>query len=164
MKQEIANESVACEMAEDIRDSITSENSEDTEDIRNEVSVESENEVFDHKGFTEEKDYAKMLEEDLAEIKREFPELPENFSVTDIKDPLRFGALRDLGLSAKEAYLAVGGKAFASDNRSHLRATAPRAAHTGISEIPRSEMRIARSVFSDMSEGELEKLYRRVSS
>ncbi len=108
--------------------------------------------------------YAELLEEDLAEIKREFPELPENLSITDIKDPLRFGALRDLGLTPTEAYLAVGGRAHVRDNRAHLTATVPRTAQSRTADIPRSELKIARTVFSDMSEAELEKLYRRVLS
>ena len=109
-------------------------------------------------------DYAEILKNDLTELKEEFPELGENFDIPDLKDPLRFGALRDLGLSAKEAYLATGGARKVYDNRAHLTVSVPRNAVTPKQSIPRAELNIVRDVLGDISDEELERLYRKVNS
>lgn len=110
------------------------------------------------------RDYEQLIREDIRTLLKEFPELPENFEISELNNPVRFGALRDLGLSAKEAFLATGGaKRKAQDNRAHLTASVPRGAVSSLSPIPRGELNIARQLFSDMSEGELERLYRKVS-
>ena len=52
-------------------------------------------------------DYAAIAEEDLRILKEEFPELYGASDITELDDPLRYAALRDLGLSPREAYLAT---------------------------------------------------------
>lgn len=114
-------------------------------------------------GETLEVDYAALATEDIATLKREFPEIGESFDLSRLADPMRYGALRDLGLSPREAYLASGGRRVSYDNRSHLKGTVPRGARSSLPEIPRSELSIAREIFSDVSEKELERLYRKVT-
>ena len=75
-------------------------------------------------------DYAAVLDADMAELRAEFPELEELKDIYDLANPVRFGALRDLGLTAKEAYLASGGKRTVYDNRRHLTASVPRTARS----------------------------------
>lgn len=108
-------------------------------------------------------DYAKRLDEDLAQIREQFPSLHGIRDVTDLKDPLRFGALRDLGLTAKEAYLASGGKKRSYDNRTHLISSVPGGARSAVDGISRVELDMARDIFGSMSEGEIQKLYRKVT-
>ena len=107
-------------------------------------------------------DYAKRLDEDLAQIREQFPSLHGLRDVTDLKDPLRFGALRDLGLSAKEAFLASGGAKAGYDNRTHLTASVPKRASNGI-EMTRKEYEVVKDLFSHLSDSEIKKLYQRAT-
>ena len=107
-------------------------------------------------------DYSKIVEEDLRTLKSEFPELSSMRDIYELKNPIRYGALRDLGLTAKEAYLASGGRRTVSDNRAHLHSSVPKSAISPLGEIPRKELEMARELFSDLSDGEIQKLYRKV--
>lgn len=40
------------------------------------------------------------LSEDIEELRRDFPELRDIESVTELSNPIRYAALRDIGLSA----------------------------------------------------------------
>ena len=107
-------------------------------------------------------DYAALVLEDMKELASEFKEM-QGSGISDLKNPSRYGALRELGLTPREAYLASGGRAASIDNRAHLVSTLPRRRSDGTAlEIPREELAIARSVLSDMSDSELRALYRRV--
>ncbi len=106
-------------------------------------------------------EYGRRAEEDARELRAMFPELSALSDIAALPDPIRFAELRDLGLSAREAYLATsGGKR--QDNRAHLRSAYPSPAHTpaGMSD---DEMRRARELFSDLSDTEIRKLYKRIS-
>ncbi len=107
-------------------------------------------------------DYSKIVEEDLRTLKSEFPELSSMRDIYELKNPIRYGALRDLGLTAKEAYLASGGRRTVSDNRAHLHSSVPKSATSPLGEIPRKELEIARELFSDLCDSEIQKLYRKV--
>lgn len=106
-------------------------------------------------------DYAKIIEEDLATLKAQFPELSDIEQITDLNNPLRYAALRDLGLTAEEAYLATA-KRVARDTRAHLRSARGRNAgsSTGMSY---SELATVRELFPGKNDAELERLYKRVS-
>ena len=107
--------------------------------------------------------YGELLREDEETLIKSFPNLSESFKITDLKDPIRYGALRDMGLSPKEAYLATGGILKPRDNRAHLTLSVSGSAAKKSADIPRSELKIAREIFSDMSESDLQRLYRKVS-
>ena len=107
-------------------------------------------------------DYAALVETDMAELTEEFSS-DRPIKITDLKDPLRYGALRDLGLSPKEAYLASGGKMEKQDNKAHLFSTVPTKISSRFSEMPRAELYAARELFSDMSDGEIRNLYKKVT-
>ena len=106
---------------------------------------------------------------DKASLISDMNELSEQFSdgagikITDLKNPLRYGALRDLGLTPKEAYLASGGRKEKTDNRSHLSSSVPRKMASPFSEIPRAELDAARELFADMSDSEIRNLYKKVT-
>lgn len=107
-------------------------------------------------------DYSEIAAKDLSELKALFPELGEIRDLTEIKNPLRYAALRDLGLSAEEAYLATNAQRRAYDTRAHLTSTVPVGATTAI-EMPRSDYDMARELFGELSDTEIRKLYRKVT-
>ena len=114
-------------------------------------------------GESEAPDYARMVEEDLSALRAAFPELSTLTDISELKNPVRFGALRELGLSAEEAYLATGGRRRTPDNRAHLKSSVPRGAGGGTGTIPRSELEMARAIFGDMSDREIQNLYNKVT-
>lgn len=111
---------------------------------------------------TESADYAELLRSDMNELTKEFS-ANETIKITDLKNPIRYGALRDLGLSPKEAYLASGGRKERVDNRAHLSSSVPRKMAASFSEIPKAELDTAREIFTDMSDSEIKNLYRKVT-
>lgn len=112
---------------------------------------------------SEEPDYESIIAEDLAALKSEFPELGGIDDITKIKNPLRYAALRDLGLTPVEAYLAARGKENRRDNRKHLCGTVPGAISAPHGAIPHTELQRAREIFNGMSDSEIQELYRRVT-
>ena len=106
--------------------------------------------------------YEELMESDLSELRREFPELMHIESLTDIKNPLRYAALRDLGLTPTEAYLAARGK-NTRDTRAHLTGGIPKPAGAPTGGMSRTELEGARELFSGMSDTEIQKLWRRVT-
>ena len=111
----------------------------------------------------ERRDYAELVREDINTLREKFTECASGLlGISDLKNPHRFAALRDLGLSAEEAYLATGGLKTSYDNRAHLGGTVP-ARTRGSLEIPRGEYEIARELFSDMSDADIKRLYRKVT-
>lgn len=109
-------------------------------------------------------DYAALAARDLGEIKRLAPVLAGLSHLAELPNALRYAALRDAGLSVEEAlhaachaYLAPR----AADNRAHLRSAVPIGAAGTPSRMTAAEMREARELFGDLTEGEIERLYAR---
>ena len=107
-------------------------------------------------------DYAQIAMEDLKSLKSEFPELAAIENITQLNNPLRYAALRDLGLSPAEAYLATAKRAPRRDNRAHLSAIGT-VSYAPQGTMTDSEMSAARELFSDISDAEIRKLYKRVT-
>lgn len=128
------------------------ENAEDTAIA--EETVMSEDEV----------DYAALAAADLAELKGQFPELCTIENIAEIDNPLRYAALRDLGLTPREAYLATNERHHRADNRAHLSAAVPKGAGTPKGGMSREELYRARELFGNMSDTELQSLYRKVNA
>ena len=108
-------------------------------------------------------DYEEIAREDLETLKREFPELSEAESILEIENPLRYAALRDLGLSPAEAYRATTKSRRKTDNRFHLGISVPRAASMPQGAMSEAELKAAREIFSDISDSEIRNLYKRVT-
>lgn len=106
-------------------------------------------------------DYAALIEEDIATLKGEFPELASLGSITELNDPIRYAALRDLGLSAEEAYLATA-KRVKRDNRAHLTTAYGKNATPPTSTMSQRELSEARELFGNLSDLEIQRLYKRV--
>ena len=111
-----------------------------------------------------EVDYGELMLRDLAELKEEFAELHSLESVAQLNNPLRYAALRDMGLSPREAYLATSVRPRRTDNRSHLKRSVPTGAKGRGNGMTRSELMYARELFSGMSDADIYSLYKRVSN
>ena len=140
--------------------------SEPTSDSAEEVAPNDENDSHEAESIVNDTpdtiDYSELLAADMKEISEEFS-ASEAMEITDLKNPIRYGALRDLGLSPKEAYLASGGRKERADNRAHLSSSVPKKMATSFSEIPKSDFDAARELFSDMSDSEIRNLYKKVT-
>ncbi|MBQ7314880.1 MAG: hypothetical protein IJW83_02615 [Clostridia bacterium] len=110
-------------------------------------------------------DYAALEAADIDALRHEFPELLSLRSLTELQQPARYGALRDLGLSPKEAYLATETRrAQLPDNRSHLRSAIPHAVGGSGESISAAELAAARELFLGLSDHEIRKLYKKVTA
>ena len=107
-------------------------------------------------------DYEAIVASDVSELSSEFPELKGLKDITELNNPLRYAALRDLGLTPREAYLATA-KRPAQDTRAHLRAAHGRSAAAGVGMMSQEELARARDLFPSLSDRELHKLYKRVT-
>lgn len=107
-------------------------------------------------------DYESLIASDVATLKAEFPELSGITDITDLNNPLRYAALRDLGLTPTEAYLATA-KRVTKDTRSHLKSAHGRTASASASSMSYLELAAARELFPGKNDMELQRLYKRVS-
>lgn len=129
----------------------------DEEVITEDTSEASEKEEM---GVT---DYARLAREDMETLISLFPHLSGKESITELKNPLRYAALRDLGLSPKEAFLATEEPTIHYDNRSHLTGFVPRRASAPENMLSAKELESARMLFSGLSDREIHKLYKKVT-
>ena len=119
-------------------------------------------------------DYASMATADIAELGRLYPSL----GITDLRqidNPGRYGALREMGLSVEEAFLATnadrvhahssGTTVHRADGKAHIRGDMPAkgASATDGFTLSASQMRDARELFPGMSDKEIIALYKSVS-
>lgn len=110
-----------------------------------------------------EVDFEKIAMADLAALKHEFSELSELESIGELENAARYGALRDLGLTPREAYLATAPRQPKTDNRAHLRSAVPIRAGSPDVGITSKELAYARELFSGLSDSEIRSLYKRVT-
>ena len=83
-------------------------------------------------------------------------------SITELNNPLRYAALRDLGLSPIEAYMATA-KRRTQDTRSHLKSAHGRSAAAPAGMMSQYELASARELFPGMSDADLQRLYKKVT-
>lgn len=130
--------------------------SESVEEVANTEAEEAE-EVAE-----ESVDYEALIESDLNTLRAEFPELGDIKQITDLNNPLRYAALRDLGLTPEEAYLATA-KRRSQDTRAHLRSAHGRNASTPLGMMSQHELSVARELFPDISDADIQRLYKKVT-
>ena len=107
-------------------------------------------------------DYAELAARDAQELASEFSELRGLKDITELENPLRYAALRDLGLTPAEAYLATT-RTRKRDNRAHLHATRGiSASHNTV--MTENELAAARELFNGVSDSEIRSLYKRVAA
>lgn len=118
-------------------------------------------------------EFEKLMAADLAAVRASYPATKEFASIMDIPNFKEFARLRDLGLSAKQAfaaanpeYIAQGAASSAekkglAGTKSHLSSVVPKKS-SGAQEIriSRSEMRRYREMFPNKTDKEIVALYR----
>ncbi len=118
----------------------------------------------DAPALTDGADYAALAAADLAELRR-YPAFRELSELSELADPERYGALRELGLSPPEAAAASQYKRLfgegRGDNRAHLNSSVPRTVSAPGFSMSNAELREARELFPGMPDREIEALYRR---
>ena len=134
-----------------------------TESEENEDSAAEELTDTPHETAPEQINYAALAEEDMRYLITLFPHLEGKKSVAELDNPLRYAALRDLGLSPTEAYLATNYKPRPYDNRSHLQSAVPRRASSASELLSTHELEAARELFAGLSDREIQRLYKKVS-
>ncbi len=110
-----------------------------------------------------EYDISELLAEDLLELSELFPELSGVDDIARIENSSRYAALRDMGLSPEEAYRATRKGAPIRDSRAHLKSSVPTLNTQPFSGMTQREWREARELFEDLSDSEIEKLYKKVT-
>ena len=127
-----------------------------------EEQLPDEETVSEENANVQTEEVSDILAEDVEELKREFAELSELGDISELSNPTRYAALRDLGLTPREAYLATS-PSKKQDNRSHLRGSPSVNVGRKKSTMTMREWNIARALFEDLDDGEIEKLYRKVT-
>ncbi|MBQ7377024.1 MAG: hypothetical protein IJW71_01710 [Clostridia bacterium] len=109
-------------------------------------------------------DYEALAASDLAQIKARFPAMQHLSHLSEIENAVRYGELRDAGLSVEEAFLATNYERLGrrtSDNRTHLSGSMPRQAAAPVGRMSYGELCEARALFDGLSDREIEALWRR---
>ncbi len=134
-----------------------------------EAAVESER----AKSEADALQYETLMQLDLAEVKRNYPDAASYNSVAEFPHAKRFAELRDLGLSAKEAYIASHPDAVRrnvaesvrkqnlAETKNHIHSTVPKGTKDTSVTIPKKELEEWRDLFPDCSDRELAKLYKK---
>lgn len=110
-------------------------------------------------------EFAAMAEEDLAQLRQIFPALRSLPHLGNLPNARRYGELREAGLTPEEALRAthpdLSGGGLVGE-KSHLRSSAPRfaAARGGIGA---ADLSAARDLFPDLSDREIDRLWRRTA-
>ena len=151
-------------MNEEVINENVNENLHDSDQNRDTEPIFDQNESTDAPENSEgesDVNYAELIVSDAMELAKQFPELEGIKDITELENPLRYAALRDLGLSAAEAYLATSPKRR-QDNRAHLRPTRS-VARSSSMLMSEAEMSAARELFGDISDSQIRQLYKRVT-
>lgn len=117
-------------------------------------------------------EFEKKMKADLAEVQREFPETKSLKSITEIENFAKFGRLRDIGLSPKEAYAAANADSVRSnvatatkqqslnETKAHLKSAVPKGSKDESIVMPKKVLSEWRDLFPNMSDKEIVKLYK----
>ena len=127
------------------------------------ANADTEPEVDEANEISDDDYYKSLIEEDLRELRRLFPEARNIKDITELENPLRYARLRDLGLTSAEAYLATSPKRQRIDTRSHLSSAVSRMASAPNGRMPRADLERARELFDGMSDSEIQNLYKKVT-
>ena len=137
---------------------------ENNVDYESTDSIEQSPEDYVETQTEPERDVEAEIDSDIEELKSAFPELSELRSITELKNPTRYAALRDMGLSVSEAYLATTPRVAQPDNRAHLTSSVPRGAKSPDGPMTKHQLKQARAIFGDMSDNEIYNLYKKVTN
>lgn len=117
-----------------------------------------------------EKDLEQLMAEDLAIIKSKYKVAEQFASVRNFPGVVEFARMRDAGVSPEKAFAASHldliiseARQPVADSKSHLRSSVPKGAKdTGVS-IPSDELDLYHEMYPDLTDKQLENLYKRVT-
>ena len=101
--------------------------------------------------------------EELSLLGEAIPTLLGTAELTEAVALPRYRELRALGLSPLEAYRATA-RPKESDTRAHLTDSYPRASVSPAAQISQRELSMAREIFSDLSDKDILRLYKKVTA
>ncbi len=120
--------------------------------------------------------FEELATRDLAELKKSFPDVLEKGNIRDcfdnFDDFFKFGRLRDNGIGAKEAYMAVYGdrvlakqsqaaqQKAAGNGKGHIHSVAPKKTTDEMVVMPQEVLKEWREIFPDKTDKEIRHLYR----
>ena len=117
-------------------------------------------------------EFEKKARADLVELQSAYPETKGYTDIRQIPNLKRFGELRDLGLSPKEAYSAANPDAIRNnvatavkkqslqDTKKHLHSAVPKGSRDTAPKMSRGELTMWRELFPELNDKELLKLYK----
>ena len=138
--------------------------------------VREENEIAAAKEQIRRQKFEALCANDLAELKKSYSGVLDKKHIRDcfktFDDFAKFGRLRDAGIDAKDAYLAVNGdeviaaqknaaKMRASDNKEHLKSSIPKNSASGAVGLSKQTMAYWRELFPELSDSEIRALYKK---
>ncbi|MBO5373977.1 MAG: hypothetical protein J6A54_00825 [Clostridia bacterium] len=118
-----------------------------------------------------QKEFEKLIANDLAAIQEAYPVAKKFNSVKDFPEFEKFGKFRDLGLSPAEAFAATHPSIIAEgvassvkqqnlNNKNHLISTVPKGAKNNSISMSKKELAEWRDLFPGMSDKEILALYK----
>ena len=133
------------------------------EEAMSQSGVQNEEYPVQDTELTEEEAIAVGVSNDCEELYAEMPTL-RGRNLEELVNTERYGQLRALGLSAKEAFLATARSTRTEINtKSHLGTSVPRGVHAPATFMSAAEMNEAREIFSGLSDEDIRTLYRKVT-
>lgn len=143
-------------------ETILEENTDTPSDADEIIEENPEDENLGTDTLTDTEDGTALdLESDITEIKNELP--GANAKYESLCKNERYKELRSLGLTPGEAYLATSVSEKRVDSRAHLTGGFPKAASAPPSVMSNDDLNIARSLFEDLNDSEIKKLYKKVT-
>lgn len=137
----------------------------------------SEKRIADAQALIRNQQFERIAAADLAELHAAYPETRQYKHVRELPDEVKakFGAFRNKGLSAKEAYAAANPdgirttvatavkKQAQHDSKAHLKSSVPKSSKdTGV-KMTRSELAECRVYFPKLTDKEINDLYKKVN-
>ena len=129
------------------------------EDINGDSSSNDDSEEDYINGVTSSTDEGDYIS-DLRELQNQFPALRGIESITELRHPEEYLRFRSLGLTPREALLATG--EHPTDTPRAPRVTSPIAVRTRGERIPDYYLKMAREIFGNLSDREIQALYKKV--
>ena len=160
---------------EDEEDDAAEDAQEDTDadEENGEDDAESTEEGVEEKGGDDgQPDFAAMAAADVAEIGKAYPALGIK-SLTELNNLKRFGELRDLGMTAVEAFRATNADRLTANaeqvgankatGKAHLQSVAKKAGARAASQMTKAERAAAEEMLDGVPGADLDKLYARAT-
>lgn len=126
------------------------------------------------RALLQRQEFEKMAKADLAELHAAYPETQKYTDIRDLPQAIKreFGRLRDMGLSAKQAYAAANPdgirteiatavkKQSLHESKSHLQTSVPKGAKDSSVPMTRADLKAWRELFPGKSDKEIISLYK----